>query len=482
MKRLFNFLIIFIFIFSLFIPDVFAEDTDVKKKVLICDGGPVSKGDQCGSLMYVNYRTYLTFGTGRGYLNEKNVIFSNNSDIGDYKQLSLYRNYTYQKYLDDGTSKDVYAPTYIYSFGVYDNDSYKNSIDYNFEKDKIYTIEYRFSSGSTADWDISKKPWDCFSTGMYYFEVKRTDNKLSPVVKKYVYDGIHDIDDSPFKTIRFGIVEVEPNLVYNNNYVLYIEFVPKFDINSLQFRFGNEEDSKSVPLLTSNLESFKYPDDTFGKFTTLSFEGNSVYEVSDFLYSPSGINTQVGCYGSLSKDESDFDDSDDYKDCDLTDIVCHLNNFKIMVGNFFNFIKNAFLSIFDFFGNLISSIINAFKDLFSFLFVPSDDFISSKVNELDSDLKSELGILYFPFSLLQSVLNRFINYEDTYHVMRIPSISIPFFGKLTDSTTFDIKAFFNNEQIKPIYDIYIMCVWGICSVLLVKLCYSKLKAFLGGLV
>lgn len=140
--------------------------------------------------------------------------------------------------------------------------------------------------------------------------------------------------------------------------------------------------------------------------------------------------------------------------CETFDIPCHIRNLKSLIKNLFVRIGNGFITIIDFFDSIFEKIINILKSLF----IPSDDFTSNFIDNFNKSFITKLGFLSYPFELICSLLNRYLNIS-TNPVINIPDIKEPFTGHvLISSRTFNFLDFFNYPEFKFLYDLYMSFV------------------------
>lgn len=123
----------------------------------------------------------------------------------------------------------------------------------------------------------------------------------------------------------------------------------------------------------------------------------------------------------------------------LSDIF---NTIKKLPSLIIDGLKDFFLSIigvlkdiFEFIPKIPGLIIDGFKELLTFLFVPSDGFMDTKIGELQSLLEQKLSLDSY---------NEFINIIKTATAGNMPNISINLFGATL--TLIDFKYFADNKD------------------------------------
>lgn len=125
--------------------------------------------------------------------------------------------------------------------------------------------------------------------------------------------------------------------------------------------------------------------------------------------------------------------------------------------------------------------LNALKSLF----IPSEDFFTNWLDDLNSYFGDTFGILYYPFELLIDFLNRISTISDSgTAILSIPSFNIDFMGyhaTLFNSFTFDFNSILTNDTYKNIHTIYLTVVDIILWLGVVYLAAKCLQTVLGGM-
>ncbi len=132
------------------------------------------------------------------------------------------------------------------------------------------------------------------------------------------------------------------------------------------------------------------------------------------------------------------------------------------VLNFINpFSENFFVyKLLELMANLIKS-----------LFIPSDDFFTNWINNMNDWLSDRLGALYYPVDLVVDFLNRIGELSATGSAV-ISGDGFEFMGaKLIPAFSYDLNALLTNDTLKNIHDIYLTVVDVIlylCLIVLAK--------------
>lgn len=138
--------------------------------------------------------------------------------------------------------------------------------------------------------------------------------------------------------------------------------------------------------------------------------------------------------------------------------------------------KSILQRIIDLPGNIINGLIDGLKSLF----IPSNDFFESFINDFLETVKEKLGFLVYPFELIGDVINRFLTIPEASGIIHIPQINEPFSNtKLISDQDFNLKEIFNTGKIGELYNIYLIFVDGLVIVGLVNLARKKYNETIG---
>lgn len=107
-------------------------------------------------------------------------------------------------------------------------------------------------------------------------------------------------------------------------------------------------------------------------------------------------------------------------------------------------------------------IIEGFLNMLKSLFIPSDDFFTNWLDDLNSYFGDAFGILYYPFELLIDFLNRVSTINNTSTaIIGIPDFSIKFMGyeaTIFHNFRYDLNDILVNDTFKNIHTIYLTVV------------------------
>lgn len=143
--------------------------------------------------------------------------------------------------------------------------------------------------------------------------------------------------------------------------------------------------------------------------------------------------------------------------------------------------KNIFEAILDLPKTIIELLLEALKSLF----VPSEDFFTNWIDDLNEYFGDAFGILYYPFELLIDFLNRISTLNDTNTAI----ISVPAFTLIWGSwsttiwsdVSYDLNTILENETYYNIHNIYLMVVDIILWLGLIYLASRTISHVLGGM-
>lgn len=174
-----------------------------------------------------------------------------------------------------------------------------------------------------------------------------------------------------------------------------------------------------------------------------------------------------------------------YQECATTDIACHFEN--LQTGLF-----DILVRIGNFFTNLIANIKNLFDTLFEYIihiFVPNDsdfDMLHDEVLRLRGVLHQKLGFLIYPFELIATLFNSYINLlsNKTYnHIITLPVLKEPFSNNtIWNGGTLDLGEVFSTGAIGDFHSLYMAFVSCYIVIMFVDFCYKSFCNFVEGKV
>lgn len=124
---------------------------------------------------------------------------------------------------------------------------------------------------------------------------------------------------------------------------------------------------------------------------------------------------------------------------------------------------------------LIDLLIDALKSLF----VPSDDFFTNWIEDLNTYFGDKFGILYFPLECVIDFLNRIGNIsETTGSIISIPTFTLSFMdfsATFFNGFTYDLNSILENNTFKMLHDIYLVFTDIILWLFVVHLASKMIK-------
>lgn len=130
---------------------------------------------------------------------------------------------------------------------------------------------------------------------------------------------------------------------------------------------------------------------------------------------------------------------------------------------------------------MIGLLLDALKSLF----IPSDDFFTNWLDDLNEYFGDAFGILYYPFELLIDFLNRVSQINDTTTaIIHIPEFKIDFMGYnavLFNEYSYDLNSLLTNDTFKNLHTIYLTVVDIILWLGVVYLASKCIQNVIGGI-
>ena len=131
--------------------------------------------------------------------------------------------------------------------------------------------------------------------------------------------------------------------------------------------------------------------------------------------------------------------------------------------------------------DLPTNLVNAFLNMLRSLFIPSDDFFTNWLDDLNTYFGDTFGILYYPFELLINFLNKIGNINDTNTaIIHIPAFSL--MGEtFINEYSYNLNDLLQNETFNNIHTIYLTIVDMILWLGVVFLASKCIRTFIGGM-
>lgn len=125
---------------------------------------------------------------------------------------------------------------------------------------------------------------------------------------------------------------------------------------------------------------------------------------------------------------------------------------------------------------LVELLVNAIKALF----IPSDDFFTNWINNMNDWLSDRLGALYYPVDLVVDFLERISSLDESGSAV-ISGNGFEFMGaQLIPAFSYDLNSLLTNDTLKNIHDIYLTVVDVILYLCLIVLAKNTFVDIFGG--
>lgn len=131
---------------------------------------------------------------------------------------------------------------------------------------------------------------------------------------------------------------------------------------------------------------------------------------------------------------------------------------------------------------LPKTIINLLTDTLKSLFIPSDDFWQNNFNDVEDLIEKKLGVLGYPFILVNNTLNFFLTLDDSNdYVITWNDVKVPNFNYvIIPAGSYDLGSVLEDSNIKYAHDLYMLCLNALILLSFVKLCHNKYVDIFGG--
>lgn len=130
----------------------------------------------------------------------------------------------------------------------------------------------------------------------------------------------------------------------------------------------------------------------------------------------------------------------------------------------------------------VYKLIELLLEMLKSLFIPSDNFFNDWLSDMNNYFSDRFGIIYYPFDLVIDFLTRVVDTcsnVSSNAVLSVPDLT--FMGvTLIHSFTFDFNSLLVNDGLKTVYNIYLVVVDVILSLMLVNLAKNTFTEVFGG--
>ena len=358
----------------------------------------------------------------------------------------------------------VGSDRYYYSLEYWDGDVYSGN-------NESSCVQYPGSSSSSLE--IYK------NRGYVDFLLGTISYSKEDLLNMIVYSNSNVIDIKTGSNIYNVVEDVQPFLSYESidsthvklmsqyvNETQYFNYSVKWAKNYDGFELTNESDWKDVEIETNNDNGFtqyRYyiildntnnnaNGDYYFRFYN-SKTGN--YKYGNASISFEGINQDVETGLMEENNETNKGIWETLKE-----VLSYINPFS---ENFFVY-------------KLVEILLDGLKSLF----LPSDDFLTNWVTDMNSWLSDRLGFLYYPIDLVTQFFNKISELSDSGSAV-ISGDGFDFMGaKLIPAFSFDFNSLLDNSTIKQVHDVYLVIVDVILYIMLLVLAKNTFIDIFGG--
>lgn len=131
----------------------------------------------------------------------------------------------------------------------------------------------------------------------------------------------------------------------------------------------------------------------------------------------------------------------------------------------------------------IKDLPNQFLTMLKSLFIPDDDYFSTKFEELTDNVTDILGFLAYPFTLVVNTFEFFLTVEDTgSYVFSWDNIGVPNFEDhvLIQAGSYDLGQLLENSKIASLRNIGFVFINALLLLAFLQLCHNKYSQIFGG--
>ena len=132
----------------------------------------------------------------------------------------------------------------------------------------------------------------------------------------------------------------------------------------------------------------------------------------------------------------------------------------------------------------VYKLISLLLDMLKSLFIPSENFFSNYIDELNQQFSNTFGILYYPIDLLVDFFNRVGSIDESSAVIKVPQFNISFMGyqaTVIQEYNFDFNILLTNDTLKKLHDMYLVFVDILLWLGVVYLASNCIKTIVGGM-
>lgn len=405
-----------------------------------------------------------------------------NYDFGDVEPYE----YTFV-YFNSGNNKfEIFCSEYKFRLRKVDN-SYSFDLmgtyygsSYNISDGHI-TSSYRQLGNGNTYYNITSYDW--FTSGIYKFvysnyDIVGTDGKVlfeSNAVTNPFFVNQQEIESGKFDKVAINAGDYKDTDLYLITYYYPADFTEEasyYEVHpraEIRLNIGSEycvlaTDEKvtyEVPLANTKVNLVEGNNYSF-ILATKNESGN--YEHLNKLF------FNIGAVTAEDKEQADRD-----KQTALLEEQNKTNKgiwdtIKEVLSYINPFSENFFVY------KLIELLIEGLKSLF----VPSEDFFTNWINNMNDWLSERLGALYYPVDLVVTFLDRIGNLGESGSAI-ISGNGFEFMGaKVIPAFSYDLNSLLTNDTFKNLHDIYLTVVDVILYLFLIVLAKNTFTDIFGG--
>lgn len=366
-----------------------------------------------------------------------------------------------------------------------------------------FSSSFRFSWADTAG-DSDFVPLDVVSVS-YSFNSFSTDSDFTECDSFLSEDGYLVFEIPASDSVKTRLVSIRIKLAPDSvvpagSYLVYEAYNSVG--SSYAFKeyytsdgFGTDFDSLTATPRSSSYSPSGSVDVYSGQF---GYEPSLYYDNSLVLFCPTGSSTSSPefmlsrfClstkpyYDGAFDPQPGWDEEDGWLGSLIKAIIEGIQKIINGITNLPENIANAVKGFFDMVVNAIVQLGQTIIDGLKSLFIPSDGYFESVVNDLSSFFSDRLGLLLYPFDFLISLGDRIAGLETSEPTCTIPEIAY------TDSD--DNKYVLIEGQTLNVYDLvgrndiivgmhqtYLTVMDGIIAFTLLSLCWKRFDHIIGG--
>lgn len=319
-----------------------------------------------------------------------------------------------------------------------------------------YSLLIRINKSDTMNYDTGNNELE-----LENFRIAIRDNNSTIVINEYI----------TIEKFQYQIGRNINNINSNNT----VEGETNFNYILLNFKTGELPTGEGTQYFNTIALYFnKYVDIENVKYVPNNQSLYNIESTGTFDIKTTFIEGKTEFYGECEGDrcfygieyEGDLDiisGSDeelfqDYEECDNLDIACHVRNIRKGIDNLLVRIGNGIKGFFENITRAIQS-----------LFIPNFEDMEQEVEEMQQVFNGKIGFIGDTFELLENLVDKFLDIENSNGIVNIPQINVPIFDRpIIQAQTWNLKEIFETGAIGTLYNIYKMFVSVILTLLMLN--------------